>query len=293
MKNAIRVLLLLLAMILPANGMCAPLAYTTEMLLDDWSNRYIDSAHWTSAWLEEAESPKATLPSENHIPQREALRCAVEAITQLGFEMPESLFKQYSVEFGFYYEELYDMYLWHISLYRWEGDRHLELYTIQVDANAGRIFSISSFGSFYAYDANYANYAYVVPKLPERYFEQAPSIDALIDHWDTLYSESPAYSPEVQRREMLGYPLPGEGEMTKREALRIALEMTLTLSGHGVEELYDCTPQVEFDVSPAASRWYITILRDAKGMEGQAVFSFTINATTQTMEKLTWRNMQS
>ena len=86
-------------------------------------------------------------------------------------ETPDSLSKQYSAQCEFTFAELYGLYVWRIDLCVWQNGRRLNLYSIQVDAVSGQLFSIRSFGSFYAYDTSYD---YDVPKLPEQYWEQAP-----------------------------------------------------------------------------------------------------------------------
>lgn len=273
MKKIMMLVLLLLAITITANSALSSPAYTAEMLIDDWSIRFIDPAYWSSKWLSESTSSQAVVPSEKHTPQQDALRSAVETIIQLGLETPASLSQYYDVKFEFYFFDDYDMYAWDIDLY---SEQKL-VYTIRIDANSGKLFAI--------YINNSSN-------IPDRHVEQNHSIDALIDHWDKLYSDLPNYSPEVYAGEMQDWPLPSDDDIPQRTVLHYAIEMILTLSNHEIDVLYDYHPDVEFDVSPAARRWYITILQEPNNTGLCEIFTFSINAMTGKLENLTWRNIQ-
>jgi len=281
MKKAL-IVVLLLSTLLPATHALAFSPSALDKVIEDWCSRLVEPINDLPAY------PSA-ISREAPISQHDALCSAAQALIRLGLETSESLSKQYSVECGFSFLEFYDLYVWHINLYILQNGRRLTLYSIQVDANSGQLFSLLAFGSFYASDPIYA---YNLPKLPERYWEQPPSMDALLDHWDRLYSESPMYSPEIQRREMQGYPLPGQDDMPQRTALRIVVQMAIALSGRDMDVFYDYTPRVEFDVSPAASRWSIILLSSPGEENTCEAFFFTLDAKTQTLERLIWRNAE-
>lgn len=286
MKKAMIWFLLFTMFLFSSQAIAAP-PCTVEMLLDNWCDHMIDQS---TPWAATAAFPKGYISPDECISQRDALFAAAQSMVQLGLETPESLSKQYSAKCAFTFAELYNLYVWRIDLCVWQNGRRLNLYSIQVDAVSGQLFSIRSLGSFYAYDPNYD---YDVPKLPKQYWEQAPSMDALLDYWDTLYSESPMYSPEIQHREAQGYPLPGPDDMTQRTALRIAAQMAIALSKRDIDTFYGYIPRVEFDVSPAASTWFITLLNGAGDVAPCESFSFTLNAKTQTLESLIWHNEKS
>ena len=88
---------------------------------------------------------------------------------------------------------------------------------------------------------------------------------------------------------MLYYPLPEDDDMTQREALHYATELALALSNHDVDLLYSYRPDVSFDVSPAARRWYFTIFQDSGDTGVFETFSFSINAADGKLETITWR----
>lgn len=272
MKKVMMLVLLLLVITLSANSAFSSPGYTVEMLIDHWSNRFIDPAYWSSKWLSESTSSQAVVPSEKHTPQHDALRSAVEMIIQLGFETPESLSQYYDVKFGFYFKEDYNLYAWDIDLF----SEQKQVYTIRIDANSGQLFAI------YVFDSS---------NVPDRRVEQNLSIDALIDHWDKLYSASSNYSPEVYAGEMQDWPLPDDDDVPRRTALHYAIEMILTLSNHDIDILYDYRPYVQFDISPVAHRWYITIFEESNDTGLCQTFTFSINAMTGKLENLTWRNI--
>lgn len=89
-----------------------------------------------------AELPKSVMESEKYISQQDALISAAQSIVLLGLETPEKLSKQYSFKCNFSFAEFYDLYVWHIDMYIWQNGRRLDLYSIQVDAASGQLFSI-------------------------------------------------------------------------------------------------------------------------------------------------------
>lgn len=275
-KFGLIVILLFATISLLNSALASPNFNATEALADDWSSRFADSTYWSDSykWLDDPRKPHATVPSEKQIQQTDALLSAIKAIIQLGLETPESLSQYYDVELGFYFfndsfEYAGLLYGWDIDLYR--DQKHI--YTIRINADSGRFFSINIFDSSY---------------MEKPRIRQNTSVEALLDHWDKLYSDSPNYSPEVYGGEMLYYPLPENGDMTQRDALHYAAQLVLALSNHDVDLLYSYRPDVSFDVSPAACRWYLTIFQDSGDTEAFETFSFTINAADGTLEKLTW-----
>lgn len=280
------VLFILITILFSSSQALAALPFSKAMLVENSCDHMIDQSNTCSVTVE---SPKSFMESEKYISQRDALISAAQSLVLLGLETPENLSKKYSFKCDLSFAEFYDMYVWHIDMDIWQNGRRLNLYSIQVDATSGQLFSIHSFGSFYAYDANYD---YDVPKLPEQYWEQTPSIAALLNDWNTRYAESPMYSPEIQRREEQGYPLPGPEDMTQQAALQIAVQMAITLSKRDIDAFYGYIPRVEFDVSPASSIWSITLLNGSDDMDTCESFSFTLNAKTQTLESFIWRNAQ-
>ena len=175
MKRMLMPVLLPLFIALLINSAFCSQAYATETLVRDWSSQFPDPTYWSDSykWLDDPTRPQAAMPSEKQTQQTDALLSAIKAIIQLGLETPESLSQYYDVELGFYFfndsfEYAGLLYGWDIDLYR--DQKHI--YTIRINANSGRFFSI------YIFDSSYME----KPRI-----RQNTSVEALLDHWDKLY----------------------------------------------------------------------------------------------------------
>ena len=270
------IVLALFVVLLPINGTLASSTYTVETLVEDWSKRYIDPTYWSSNWQGESANDKAAIPSEKYISQHDALCSAIKAIVQLGVETPESLATRYNVKLGFYFIDDFDKYTWDIDLYSMSDPLKL-FYTIRIDANSGRFLTL--------YVNNPSN-------ITACFEEQNNSIDALIGYWDNLYADSASYSPEVFASESKIVPLPEKCDITKRTALRLAIEMVLNLSNCDIDTLREYHPTIEFDATTAERRWKLFFIEESTDASEQESFLIIINSMTEALIQFTWRNIQ-
>lgn len=194
---------------------------------------------------------------------------ACEHLILLGLETPESL-SGYTMTEDFYHNEEDNLDVLDVLDVRFFQSQQ-QVYTLRLDALSGDFLSLFCFD---------------FPSVPQRFYEETPAIDALIDHWDALYSDSANYSPEVFSSELLHPSLPSENDMSHRTALSCAAGMILTLTGYEADTLKTYIPYVSFDVSPMASRWYILITQDVSFQESCEVFSVVLNAGTGSLEKI-------
>ena len=91
------IILMLLITVCSSNCAVGESLYTADMLIADWTAKYVDSSYWKTQWLLEANNVAAVVPFEHHIVQQEAIRIAVDTLIRLGYETPENLSKLYKL----------------------------------------------------------------------------------------------------------------------------------------------------------------------------------------------------